>query len=159
MTGEDIIKLGSIIEKDIQSLFKVIETKEDYQMLNSDLNSIKNNRFKFNFDFEYFKEIVNEEVYDLKNADKILDERTDLFKKVFINPFGEFTSISFHTYFTGTTTTRENPIRDFFYKALFFLFCKAVLLEFDYIIVLKELFEEWKKCRKSNEIQIEIIVP
>ncbi len=159
MTGEDIIKLGSIIEKDIQSLFKVIETKEDYQMLNINLNSIKNNRFKFNFDFEYFKEIVNEEVYDLKNFDKILDERTDLFKKVFINPFGEFTSISFHTYFTGTTTTMENPIRDLFYKALFFLFCKAVLLEFDYVIVLKELFEEWKKCRESNEIQIEIIVP
>lgn len=159
MTEDNFTKLGSIVEKDIQSIFNIIASKIDYQMLNFDLRIIKNHRINFKFEFEYFKEIINKEIYNLKDSDKILDERIDLFNKIFINPFGDFNSISFHTHFTGMLTTMENPIRELFFKTLFFLFCKAVLFEFDYINALREMFEEWRKCRELNKIIVEIIIP
>ena len=159
MKNPDIEKFIDLIEKDIRKL-------KEYISQNTLLLSIQKSEFDIlNFNllikFDYFKEIVEKECYQLRSpvfptADADLSERLQLFNKVFLSKLGEITHFTIHRHWS--TIGISDFEQSLFMNLLYAVLRKHLITENDIKDILLNYLDIWHDSIKSEKAPINILI-
>ena len=161
MINTDQERLIELLQSDIQQFKEFIQSDGIFTLQDIQHSEIEILNFNLLIDFEYFKEIVESECYQLRspvfsNIGIELTERLELFSKIFLSKLGEIRYFTIHKCFSIL------HISDFeqslFIKLLFTIFRRHLITNDNIRDIFLNCLNVWDNFLDSEKIPVNILI-